>query len=341
MVLLIALLYIGTMIYLANLELIHHKKPPLLNVMYIGLTLVLLAWLVNTMWLIILPDHPLSTQITTQPSTTTLLYFAISLCIGIGVMIYLTRSDAPYNWIEHRLRHLSATAFNPKSSIHRLAVVLMVFQTIAIIWTLVMSGGLMGLDFSYDNPLSALADVASSGMIYLVVAVMGVGWMMRRNTREMLQRLALRTPTAHDWRWGIGMAIIAYGFSIVGSGIWMLVVPPELVEQQTIASRQLFDAFSGSLVFGFLLAIMTGISEEILFRGALQPIFGNIITSVFFTILHIQYALTPATLILFIISIGFGLAKRRASTTASIIAHALYNFIPFLLFTLLTNSGIV
>ena len=138
---------------------------------------------------------------------------------------------------------------------------------------------------------------------------------------------------------GIAMAIVLYGISRVSSDIWMASVSPDVLEQQAAASRQLFESFNSSLVFGLLLALLTGFSEEILFRGALQPVFGIVPTSLFFTIIHIQYTLTPATLIIFIVSLGLGWLRQHISTTSVIIAHIVYNFIPFLLFTLATNTG--
>ena len=96
-------------------------------------------------------------------------------------------------------------------------------------------------------------------------------------------------------------------------------------------ARILFEAFEFVAAYGGLLAISVGIGEEILFRGALQPVFGIVITSLLFVALHTQYAFTPAAGILFVVSLGFGLLRARASTTAAIIAHAAYNGIPFVL----------
>ncbi len=346
-VLLVALLYIGIMIHLANLEIIHQKKQPLLNAMQIGFVILLIMWLMNALVFILIPpdqvnDPTLATQIGRVDSSTALFFVAIAM-LGIGTILYMTRSDDPYYWLARIISRKAPSpvpTYNPDSSIHRLAVILMIFQGIAILWTLTSSGGLEGLDLSYTSSLQALGDLASGGLVYITVTLMGIGWMVRRDTRQVIQRLNLRLPTLKDWIWGIGVALLLYVMLLIATTIWTLVVPAEVIEQQTVASSQLFEAFNSSLILGFLLAVITGVSEEILFRGALQPVFGIILTSLFFTILHVQYALTPATLILFIVSLGFSWARQRASTTAAIIAHTIYNFIPFLLFTLATNTGV-
>jgi len=346
-VLFLALLYIGTMIYLANREVIQQKQP-LLVAMHYGLVLLLVIWILNALVFVVIPaeqvnDPTLADQINRVDTITALLFVGLAT-VAIGLIVAMTRSDSVYIWFSRILSGTSSDAkqkYNPASPVHQLAIVLMIVQTVSIVWTLMVSGGLDGLDFSYDNPLQALSDLASGGLIYLIVALLGVGWLTRRDATRLIQRLGLRFPTRQDWVWGIGIALIVYLFSRFGSEIWILVTPTEVIEQQTIATRQLFEVFSESLILGFLLAIITGVSEEILFRGALQPVFGLVASSIFFTILHIQYALTPATLILFIVSLGFGWARQHASTTASIIAHSTYNFIPFLLFTLATTTGTI
>ena len=105
----------------------------------------------------------------------------------------------------------------------------------------------------------------------------------------------------------------------------------DVFDSQTSTARLLFEIRKGSLPSGLLVAVLAAICEEILFRGALQPVFGLVISSLFFTALHLQYALTPAALILFVVALGFGLLRKHVSTTAAIIAHALYNILPILL----------
>jgi len=73
------------------------------------------------------------------------------------------------------------------------------------------------------------------------------------------------------------------------------------------------------------------IGEEIAFRGALQPVFGLWPTALFFALVHIQYTLTPAALIIFGVALGLGWLRRRYNTTTSIVAHFLYDFSLFAL----------
>jgi len=81
----------------------------------------------------------------------------------------------------------------------------------------------------------------------------------------------------------------------------------------------------------FFAMSLVAIAEEIFFRGALQPIFGNLITTFVFALVHTQSLLSPLIIVLFGLSYMLGVLRDRYSTTAAIIAHFCYNMIQLLL----------
>ena len=335
--LVIGFLYIGLMIYLANIEQVQGETNVLLMIMQYGLVLIIGVWVLNAVAFVVVPaeqvmDVELSKQFERINKTLAGLFVVIG-SLAIIMIVALIRSTFFHRWLEHHLFKKSKNAlysYDSTLSVHKLAIILVILQVTAIFWTLVVTGGIAGLDFSYNSPIEALGEVAIGAVIYVVIALLGVGWLTRRKFSEILQRLGLGIPTRSDILRGIGMGIALYVMLIGASTLWASVVSPDVLEQQTAASRQLFDAFNHSLLMGFALSLLTGFSEEVLFRGALQPVFGLVPTSIFFTIIHIQYALTPATLILFVVSLGFGWLRQHVSTTSAIIAHTCYNFIQFL-----------
>lgn len=347
-ILMIALLYIGMMVYLANLEQMRGESHPLLKIMQYSLVFLIGVWVLNALVFVFLtPEQVADPQLADQLARVdalSALGFVVFGSLAMLAIVSLIRSPILHQWIEQYLYRKSKDdlrTYDSTLSVHKLAVMLVIVQVVVVMWTFILSGGIEGLDFSYESSLLALGDVAGGAVLYSVLALLGVGWMVRRTLPEILQRLGIRFPTRRDWIMGIGMALLLYLVLILVSTIWTALVSPEVLEQQTAASQQLFEAFNSSLILGFLLALLTGISEEMLFRGALQPVFGWIPTSIFFTIIHIQYTLTPATLIIFIVSLGFGWLRKQVSTTSAMIAHITYNFIPFLLFTIFTNTGVV
>jgi membrane protease YdiL (CAAX protease family) len=149
---------------------------------------------------------------------------------------------------------------------------------------------------------------------------------IRRTLEQGLVRLNLRLPTRSDVLWGVGVGLGLYGALIVMGVIWSALVPPEQMAQQSAVAEQIASAFN-TIPLAFILSLAAAVSEEILFRGALQPVFGLVATSIFFALLHVQYSLTPATIIIFVVGLGLGLLRQRQSTSASIIAHFVYNFV--------------
>jgi membrane protease YdiL (CAAX protease family) len=120
--------------------------------------------------------------------------------------------------------------------------------------------------------------------------------------------------------------------------VWIKLVTPEQFAQQSAAALE-FDRQFNTIQAAFLLAFTSAVSEEILFRGALQPIFGIPLTTVLFVLFHNQYTLTPAMLIILVVGTGLALLRRYQSTTSAIIAHFIYNFIPVALVILLPQAA--
>jgi membrane protease YdiL (CAAX protease family) len=75
------------------------------------------------------------------------------------------------------------------------------------------------------------------------------------------------------------------------------------------------------------LAVIPGICEETLFRGALQPRLGLPITAVLFTSIHTEYGLSIDVLTIFVIALGLGLIRKYTNTTASGLCHITYNLL--------------
>ncbi|PJF27685.1 MAG: hypothetical protein CUN53_03130 [Phototrophicales bacterium] len=216
-------------------------------------------------------------------------------------------------------------AYRPESRVHLTALALALMLLSITIGNLVLSGGLEGLAQSYAQGINPEELIFEQGL-WVLFAFLGVGAFIRRNLPVTLSRLGLRMPTAPDFALGVGVGIGLYAVIIALGAVWALLVTPEQLEAQTAASSQLAQAF-GTLPIAFMLSLAVAVGEEVFFRGALQPIFGIGLTSVFFTLLHTQYTLTPATIGIFAVSLGMGWLRQRYSTTAAIIAHFVYNFV--------------
>ena len=211
---------------------------------------------------------------------------------------------------------------------HRLAALLVLAQ-------LAWSSGQLLLPLGATDQNSFPADLSSilfnllaASMIYLAISLLGTGWRLRRDLDGVLRRLGLRLPTRRDWLAGLAAGVFIYGLATLAASA----LPSSASDESEVAL--LFDIVKHSMPAALLLAILSSTSEEIFFRGALQPVFGLCVSSLLFALVHVHYGLSPELLILFFVSVGFGLLRKRFSTTAAIICHTTFNFVPFLLFRL-------
>jgi uncharacterized protein len=79
------------------------------------------------------------------------------------------------------------------------------------------------------------------------------------------------------------------------------------------------------------------VGEETLFRGAMQPRFGLLLTTLVFALMHSQYGFSAATIIVFLVGLVLGFVRLRENTSSSMICHATYNIGLVVMSTLLTH----
>jgi len=181
-----------------------------------------------------------------------------------------------------------------------------------------------GAQVQPGTPLT-LADLLAQDIPLLVLAFIGVGIFVRRSPRETIERLGLVPPRQKRW-WLVAVVgiiaflAIAYGIERVADKL-----SPSTQQQVTNATNVLFSRFNNPIGV-ILLGLLPGIVEETLFRGALLPRLGIVVSAVLFAALHTQYAITFATLEVFVLGIGLGLLRvRSGSTLPCMVTHAGYN----------------
>ncbi|MBN1201224.1 MAG: CPBP family intramembrane metalloprotease [Anaerolineae bacterium] len=225
--------------------------------------------------------------------------------------------------------HAAVRGFSPDSTVHLVALVLCLFLLGTQFIGFVLGGGLSGVAEDFSDELTAW-DLVLNGLPLVVLPLVGVGLGLRRDLRLVFKRLGIHKPGVEELRMAGLVVVGLFVCVVVMASIWMGLVSAETYEEQTQASQALADSVD-TLWLAFLLAAVAAVSEEIAFRGALQPVFGFWPTAVLFALTHLQYTLTPATLIILVVAVAFGWLRQRYSTTAAIVAHFFYNFIPLAL----------
>ena len=211
---------------------------------------------------------------------------------------------------------------DPDSPVHTAALVLCIYLLAGMLLEWLVAGDVGGLA-ELSGPV-LIGDVLFSGVLAVAFALMGVGLGVRRSWAETLERLGVTPPNVQNVLGGVGGAGAMLTFMIVFSALWFLLAPNSLGELNS-AADVLFGGFA-SLPAALVVAVSTAVGEELLFRGALQPRLGLLPTSLLFAVLHVQYTLSPASLMILGIGLALGLLRWRLDTTASMVAHFLYNF---------------
>jgi len=240
---------------------------------------------------------------------------------GAGVMV--TAVVAAVLAYDPVRRHVAAILhLDPENPVHALALVLAVIVLGTQISQVVFVD-VLAVDQS--GPPLSVVDLFAQELPFLIIAVVGVGMFMRRTATEVAVRLGLARPAW--WQVTLGLAaggvFVAFSVGIASlSHAWT----PDVAHRVDVTTEHVFGGLTNPVGI-VALALLPAICEEILFRGALQPRLGLVITALLFASIHTQYSVSFDTLTVFILALGLGLIRKYTNTTTSAIAHATNNLI--------------
>ncbi|HYL07202.1 MAG TPA: CPBP family intramembrane glutamic endopeptidase [Candidatus Udaeobacter sp.] len=161
----------------------------------------------------------------------------------------------------------------------------------------------------------------------LALAFAGIGTGLYRTWRPAAERLGWRNPEP----WHLALAIVVALLLALSNVPLNMLMSWLMPGSETAVAKVSQHVFSGVPAWNLpLIAVLAGIGEETLFRGALQPRFGILITAALFALIHIQYGPTLILVWVFGHGLVYGLVRRHINTTAAIVAHASYDFSAFL-----------
>jgi membrane protease YdiL (CAAX protease family) len=211
--------------------------------------------------------------------------------------------------------------------VHMTALVFAIYQIGLSLGQIALIGGPQTLIQS--QMALTIWDVILSGIPLALLALAGVGLLIRRDGRNTLERLGLRGLTLKQLLLAAGVTAFLLGLDFLVNWAWQAVDPTNFDLLQKVSD----NLFGGLATVGgaIVLGLSAGISEELLFRGAVQPRLGLLLTAILFAIGHLQYGLSIATLEVFVIGLVLGLVRKRTHTTVCILIHAAYNTLGMLL----------
>lgn len=162
-----------------------------------------------------------------------------------------------------------------------------------------------------------------------IAALLAVGWRTRRNWDEVVERLGLTVPPPAHLALAVVVTLGLIGLAMAADQLWATVDPTSHQRVGGVSS-ELMKNFTG-LPGAFAVGLTAGIGEELFFRGAYQRRFGIVMTALVFATFHIQYFISIATALVFVIGLFLGVLRQRTSVTICILVHFLYNFVSVLM----------
>ena len=173
---------------------------------------------------------------------------------------------------------------------------------------------------------------------FFVMGLIGVGWLTHRSLGESFARLKLTRLSFKELVIGFGFGLLA----LVVLGVFTAAADAMGLGDPVVdaLSEELYGPFFESFIGIMTVGLAAAWGEETVFRGALQPKFGRIFTSLIFAIVHGNYGLSMVTLAIFGVGYLLGYIRDRYSTTTSMVTHATFNSVQALIAWLAFTYGL-
>lgn len=249
---------------------------------------------------------------------------------GAGLLVALQVSGGLRRWVKRVIPGLDLGR-----PVHFMAFAICILLSVFTWMQYNAVGGMRGLADAIEREGRQLAIVTVTQMGWVFGAMLGVGYLTRRNWSDVVQRLGIHGPRHADLGWGAAVGLAGLALIVVFAFVRPLFVSPDTIAEEAAVSAAIASQYP-TLPTAFVLSVLVAVGEEIFFRGALQPVFGVMLSSGLFVILHIQYTQSIAIVVLLLFTLMLAWLRQRFSTMAAIIAHFVYNFAQLSLWIALT-----
>jgi uncharacterized protein len=236
---------------------------------------------------------------------------AIAGVVGLALLFPRVRAAA-----------LRPLGLNPDSGVHTVVAVAAVVT--------VAAAAVLFRELQREPP-SPIPSYVSDEVVALLgdagLALAGVGFLVTRGLRATLDRLDVRPIRVRAVLLALTAAAVFHlvvGLMEHAETIW-------LPEMSRLEDRLQYEFVGVPPWLGAVLVSVTaGVGEELVFRGALQPRLGIVLTALVFAAFHVQYQL-PGMAMIFVVGLALGVLKRRTSTTFTACVHVFYDIGAFVL----------
>lgn len=179
-----------------------------------------------------------------------------------------------------------------------------------------------------------LVGVTINFAIFTLPVLFYVGFVHGHGPAGILRELGLRREGAPRAA-GIGAlaAVVFIVLLVLVETAILQVAPKEYLDNPRALEMARMITPLGALV----LAVASGVGEEVFFRGFLQPRAGLLATSVIFALAHVSYGSVSEVVVVFVLSLVLGLLYQRTRNLAApITMHFTFNLVNLIAATYVT-----
>jgi uncharacterized protein len=220
------------------------------------------------------------------------------------------------------------TPIDPANAVHAVALSLTALVLINLFFTLAMGLDTLSEIVAQSQELNGAESPAPAlwvqNISFALMSLIGVGWLARRSLKAAFLRLGIVVPTLLQVAIGIGAALLMVPLVIVAEMLAAQLGLGTSAEVEKL-TEQLIGPLTLSIPGVLTLGLAAGLGEESVMRGALQPRFGLMLTSLLFALLHSNYGFSFSTVAVFVVGLVLGVIRIRTNTTTAMITHAVYN----------------
>lgn len=214
----------------------------------------------------------------------------------------------------------------PDSQVHTFALLTSILIPITLFQSLIDPVSVSEIQKEEITFVFTFSTLWIQNILSAIFAIIGVGYLSKRDWQQTKERLGLRRLTLGQ----VGTAIGVAGLFFILQAVLTIILTKlglspdeEVLKVNEALMSPLFNSAIGILSIGLAAAL----GEELVFRGALQPRFGLILTSILFTLTHANYGLSLASIIVLVLGLGLGYFRQRFSTSYTMVIHASYNIL--------------
>jgi len=169
-------------------------------------------------------------------------------------------------------------------------------------------------------------------------ALMAAGFPITRSFFDALDRLGIGRLSLKQigaaFLVAVGLFCAQFALSYLVNWLWGLFGWPTTDETKFDDLFKAFKNYSGAIAIG----LVAGISEELAFRGLLQPRLGLVLSNTLFAAVHAWQYHWDGVVIVFMIGLICGLVRKYVNTTAAILVHGSYDTLAVLLMMMQQQS---